>query len=171
MNKTLFEIGADMAALNDLLDELQGDVSGDGESELIDGWFTENQEALLSKLDGYGSLVMENTARADALKAEAARIADLSKAHANRAAKLKERLHYFMETQGQSKLETGRFKFTVCANPQPQLVVSAEAIDLPEQYRRIEYKADNAAIRAALADGVKLPFALLGDRGTHLRIK
>ena len=45
--------------------------------------------------------------------------------------------------------------------------------DMPEEYRiqNVTYKADDAAIRAALDAGQELPFAKLGERGTHLRVR
>ena len=46
-----------------------------------------------------------------------------------------------------------------------------DAESLPEEFRLIEYKANNEAIRKALDDGQELPFAHYGERGESIRIK
>lgn len=172
MKRTLFEIGADALALNDLLDELQGDISNDGDAEAIDEWLNETGDALAAKLDSYHGLIKEHAVRATALKAEAKAIAELAASHESRANRLKERLKYFMETQGVKKYPVSRGEFAICGNGGKQpLVVNIEPQDLPDAYRILRYEADGEAIRAALEFGLDLPFAQLQERGTHLRVR
>jgi hypothetical protein len=42
---------------------------------------------------------------------------------------------------------------------------------LPEEYKKVSFELNTAAIREALNSGVKLSFAHLGDAGSHIRIK
>jgi hypothetical protein len=172
MNQTLFDIGADMIALNNLLDELGGDVSGEGEAEEIDKWFAENAEALSEKGDGYGMLIKENAARAAVLKDEAKSLTEQAAAHEGRAGRLKDRLKYFMQEQGMKKLETKRCSFSVCANGgKTPLDIKVDGEDLPEEFRMVVYQPLTETIREALERGDVLPFAELKERGFHLRVK
>jgi hypothetical protein len=52
----------------------------------------------------------------------------------------------------------------------PPLIISVEPKDLPEDFRKVEYKANNEAIRTALEKGDAVPGAELGERGEHLTI-
>jgi hypothetical protein len=174
LNKTLYEIGEDIVALSNALDELGGDISDPEVAEAIDEWLLENRTNLAAKLDGYASLIRELEARADARKVEAKRLAELARYDENKANRLKERLRLFFEEQGMKKVETARFSLTLANNGGKIPVIVDDEIApeyLPEGYRRVKYEPDNDAIRAALERGESLPFAHLGDRGSSIRIR
>lgn len=174
MSATLFEIRDDLNALADLLAEVGGDVTEADAEAAIDAWLAETEGATKAKLDSYAALIREVETRAAGRKAEAERLAALAKADSGTVDRLKARLLWFMQDQQLDKVETERFRLTVCANggkPPVRLLVPPET--LPAEYRRekVIVSADTDTIREALEKGADLPFASLGERGVHLRIR
>jgi hypothetical protein len=169
---TLYQIGADLDALEALLFDVGGDVSEDEASEAIDAWLAESQDALKEKLDSYGALIREFESRAAARKAEADRLMVLATVDANAVKRLKDRLRWFFEARGIDKVESARFRFTLANNggkAPVDVLLPAEA--LPEWCQRVSVSADVDAIRAKLEAGEALEFAALRERGKHLRVK
>lgn len=174
MKRTLYEIGADAAALDLILDELQGDVSDVETAAVIDDWLRENTAQLETKADGYCTLISEYLARAHARQTEAVRLRDLATADENRAARLKERLHRFFEERQIAKLETPRYVIRIAKNGGLPPLIFADDLDvetLPETLRRVQITPDTRAIREAWARGETLDFVQIGERGTHLSIR
>lgn len=171
MTSTLFEIGADMRALEDLLTEAGGDVTEE-QFAAVDAWFAENAASLRGKLDGYGALIRELEGRAKIRREEAARLTALAQTDENAVKNLKSRLLYFMQEQGEAKLESNLFKFSVCANGgKAPLALACDPADVPAEYTKTQISPDVDAIRAALEAGADLDFAFLEERGCHLRVK
>lgn len=174
MSKTLFDLGADAEALDALLTELEGDISDPAVAEAIDAWLQENHDGLEKKLDGYGALIREREAKAEARKAEAARLLELSRTDENMAKRLKERLFFFFDERGVAKKETARFKFSIVSNggKLPLIIdpeTNPEEISVFLQKHTVDFDKD--AIRTALENEDVLDFARLGERGRSLRIK
>ena len=171
---TLFEIGAEIRALHDLLSETDGDIT---ESEqAIDAWLRENEVNLKQKLDSCGGLIMEFDARAKARKEEAARLSALSQADENNVERLGKRLKLFLEGIGETKVETLRFKFAVQKNGgKAALTVpfdwETEPARAPEAFQRRVIQLDREQIRIALEAGDVIEGCCIEERGTHLRIK
>jgi len=89
--------------------------------------------------------------------------------------RLKNRLKDYLEFTGRTKAhtETGR-TITVQANGGALPVITPPDIDIrgvPEQFVKVIRSLDLDAVREELKSGAELPFAQLGQRGTHLRIK
>lgn len=172
--QTLFEICADLRALENLLEEIGGDISDPEVAEAIDQWLGENSEALETKLDGYAALITERMAMSKARKEEAKRLSDLARADENFAKRLRERLQLHFEEQGIEKTETARFKFSLANNGGRVPVLLDEefpAEELPAEFQLQRIEADKDAIREALERGEVLEFARLGERGKSLRIR
>ncbi len=55
MNRTLYEIGADMGALEQLLWEAGGEITDADMEQIIDNWLDQNREDLENKLDSYAA--------------------------------------------------------------------------------------------------------------------
>lgn len=179
MNRTLYEISADLAALDALLDDLGGDVSDAAAEAAIDQWFAELGAERDRKLDAYAGLIRDCETLAEAARAESVRLAALSAQRRSKAERLKARLKYFLEQHQITKLNTERFSFNVQrngGNPPvefTQLITDVRA-QLPERFIRVipeQYEMDRSAILDALRSGEALDFARLGEKGTHLRIK
>lgn len=172
MKKTLIDIAEDVIALDDLLDELEGDVSG--QDAAVAAFLEENDRALSTKVDGYAGLISELEHRAAVRKAEAKRIADLAKAEENRARYLKQRLLHALDAMGIGRVDTDRYRVSTANNGGKIPVVCEVGVDdLPEQFVRtkIEHKPDLDALREALEQGAEVPGVRLGERGRSLRIK
>lgn len=175
---TLIHISQDMDRLDDLLTELCGDVSDAADAAIVDEWFAELAEKLQDKADDYCALITIATNRAELRKAESKRLAELARLDQNKADFLKTRLKTVMETRGIGKLETERYRISVCGNGGPIPVTINPDLDpsdnpaSPFVRTKTTYSFDIDAIRNALVAGESLgDLATLGERGTHLRIK
>lgn len=176
MSKSLFQISDDIQALDDLLLELEGEVT-DGEIEaVIDAWLAENKQALESKVDAYCWLIREREALANARTQEAQRLSDLAQADTNRVARLRGRLKVFFDLQGITKLETSSHKLTIANNGGGlPLIINpdwlADPASAPEQFHKVKIELDKQAIREAIRNNEPVDGCMVGERGTHLRIK
>ena len=176
MKKTLFDISNDALALDEILTEIEGDITDEGVAEIIDKWILENQEDWQNKADSYCALIRENEARANALDDEVKRVQALRDRHRNRAKALKERLLYFMQKHDMKQLKTNRFELSRAANGGKQSISIATGF-VPEELAIISPYRDDIprfnmdAIREALENGAELDFAKLEPRGEHLRIR
>lgn len=169
--RTLLDISDDVMALDDLLDEIGGDIT-DCEAA-IDQWFAELGIERDKKIDGYGSLIAELTNRAEIRQQRAAEMLALAELDKKKVHYLKQRLLEFFQAHNITQLHTDRFRFTRCKNGGKQPMWCEEADRLPDEYRRqvITYKPETEKIRAELECGKELGFARLLDRGEHIRIK
>ncbi len=173
--QTLWEIDANMIALDEILEENGGEISDPQVEAILDEWFAECKSDLNNKVDGYVGFIAELTARAEVRKAEADRLAFRAKVDNNLKNSLKERLKLFLEAKAMKKLETKRYKVTVAGNGgklplqlSPKMQEHPE--NLPAVYQKIQISPNTDAIRTDLEAGKPIDFASLGERGTHLRI-
>lgn len=172
---TLFEISDELAAIEELLTENDGDIS-DAAGETLEAWFDQLTDARDAKIDDYCRLIATVTARANARTEELARLGALVDTDENTIKRLKTALHNFMLEQGITKLETPLHKLTIAKNGGKAPLVIPEAwrddpASAPEQYHRPVIHLDTELIRADLAGGEEIPGCAIGERGTHLRIK
>lgn len=158
---TLLEIGSELTRLNALLDLTDGEVTPE-----IDAEIAAVLADLDGKADGYASLIRERELRSKAREEEAERLAKLATTDRNLAKSLRERLKLVMEGSGQKRIETPRFRISVCQNGGKLPIDVHEPV--PPTYCRAV--PDMEAIRHALEAGEQLQFAALGERGSHLRI-
>jgi multidrug resistance efflux pump len=86
--KSLYDLSTEMSALMDQIDETG--LTPEMESGIL-GQLTQTQAELESKADAYGCLIASLSARADARKAEADRMAALARTDVNTVSRLKER--------------------------------------------------------------------------------
>ena len=175
--QSLYEISAELRALEEAILEADGDITDEQTEQIIDAWFAEIGDRRDEKFDGYGALIRNLESRAKARKEEAARINALARPDENLAKRLKTRLKFFMENVFQvEKVETLKFRFAVQKNGGAVPVIVEDyyvenSVELPEEFRRVAFEPDLPKIREALEQGRELDFARLGERGTSLRIK
>ncbi len=170
----LFDITADMRALDDLLYECGGDVTDPKVEQAVNEWFDELETDLLGKVDNYAALITTFQARAKARQEEMERLQARVRVDENAAKSLKERLKIALQDRGIPKLETRRYRVSISKNGgkqpldihDPKAVPHKHCTHIPESW-----EPNGDAIRAALAAGEEVPGAILMDRGTHLRIK
>ena len=162
---TLLKIGSEMEAI-------LARIGDDGElPPELDAWFDQLQSDLAGKADGYAALTSELTMRAAMRREEAERLAKRAQVDDNTARRLKDRLRDFMIHHGIPHIETERYRISVAKNGGALPVkITVTAEELPLSYQQQTVAADTLAIRAALLEGKSIPGAVLGERGTHLRI-
>lgn len=105
--RTLFQLSADMAAIEDALWENGGELTPELEQAM-----QETEQGLAKKADGYYSLIHSFAAKKDVLKAEICRLTKLAKVAENAEKRVK---NYICETMGAfgiDKLEGNFVKFT-----------------------------------------------------------
>jgi hypothetical protein len=177
---TLRAIGEDLQALEDLLQEVGGDVSEADAEAAIDAWLTETTDALHKKLDRYVDLIQYMNDRAKGRKEEAARLTALAKTDENGAKYLKDRLYWFMREHGQAKLDTKfhRLSIAKAGGKAPVVITTAwtpeEAAERGYQdCVRVTYDWDKVAILKLLEDEDEtvMEIAKLGERSESVRIK
>ena len=97
---TLYELTAEMSAIEDELYESGGELTPELEQEL-----TETKESLLRKVDSYNALMQKLGAMAESAKKETERLTKLKKTAENAQKRVKERLLWNMNVFGLEKLE------------------------------------------------------------------
>jgi hypothetical protein len=168
--RTLFAISSDLEKLSELLDECDDTE----QRELIDSWFEQLGSERDRKLDNYCALIAEMEVRAEARKAEAQRLLELASSEENRAKLLKDRLKWFFETHNVKTIETARYRLTLAGNGGKAPLILKDGVsptELPKHFQKLSIEPDTSAIREALERGEELDFAVLGERGTSIRIK
>lgn len=152
--RTLYQIGGDMLALEQLLAEVGGDVTDEDAERAIDEWLAETNEALPNKLDRYAMLMREIQARAETRAAEAARLAERARLDGQNVKRMKERVKAFFLEHGLKAIDTPHFRLTLARNggKEPLVWSINSYADLPEEYRTEEtvYKPLEQAVRDAI---------------------
>ncbi len=172
IDESLYEITGNMLALEEILDEAEGDITDPEVETAVNDWFTENLEKEKGKLDGYDRLIAKWQARASSRKEEAKRLNMRARAYENRVNWLKDRVLEHLVMTGQKKVEGTLHNFRQ-QNSAPRLQldphVEEHPEELPEQFHRVVFTPDKVAIKNALKAGEELDFARL-VQGVHLRI-
>jgi hypothetical protein len=169
---TLLEIADDVRALSDLLDGLDGgEIQAGDQATALDKWFDEIGGAEKQKLDNYAALIRECELRAAVRREEKERLAKLVSAEDNKARRLKDRLKLYLEITGKKKIETDRYRISLCGiGGRAPLDKPADARALPPRFVITRYEADTDAIRAALEAGEEVDGCRLKDRGSYVKI-
>lgn len=154
--RALFSIGEDLLALEYLLLDAGGVLSPGEEEAIIDAWFAELREERNAKLDDYAALIRDTSARAAARKSEEDRMARLRAGDEGLVRKLKDRLLYFLERTGETRIDTTHFRIRR-QNNGGKLALDWKVgedryRELPEPMReeRVTYVPRQEEIRAAL---------------------
>ena len=126
-NRTLFQLTADMTAIEDALWENGGELTPELEQAL-----TETQESLVAKTDSYGALIRKFDAATVSIDAEIKRLQALKKTASNAVERLKERVLYSMENNGITKLDGTYTKFSL--RNSTRTVVNEESMLAPSLF-------------------------------------
>jgi hypothetical protein len=167
----LWEIGNELMALSSLLDESDGELPKEFE-DTLDGWFAGIGDDQADKLADYAAVIRKMQTEAAVAHAEAEQFLMKERFRLNTAERLKARIKEYMEGTNQQKCPTsdGRL-FRIQANGGKLPLLIADPKLIPDEYKYTpEPVADNEKIRQAIESGEVLPFASIGERGTHLRI-
>lgn len=172
--QTLLNIMDDFRALDDLLLEINGDISDPRVDEIVTGFLDELGGNLERKVDGYAAFITELLSRAEVREKEAERLANRVRIDRNTASFLKDRLKNALAMRGIDKLETDRYRVSIAKNGGKQPVQIPDPLAIPAEFTRTipaRTEPDVDLVRDALVSGAEVPGAILLERGTHLRIR
>jgi len=167
----LFQITDDLAALDDLLAEVGGDITDPSVAATVEAWMAELDQNLAGKVDNYAALITEIRHRSETRQAEAERLATRARIDREAADWLAERLRQALDDRGTKKIETERYAVSVVGNGGKQPLVLTGDVPADWQRTRTTVEPDRERIRASLEAGEALSFATLGDRGRRLSIR
>lgn len=172
--RTLYQIGADLLALDALLDEANGDLSDPAVEAAAAAWFDALAAEEAAKLDGWIGYVRQLEMEAAAAKAEAEQWLTRVRSREARVAWLKERLKRHLEATGRTKATTlsGRTIAVQANGGHPPVEIDAvDPYGVADRLCEVRRLIDREKVRTALLAGEGLSFARLVPRGTHLRIR
>lgn len=164
---SLFELSTEYQALLDLGD------SPDPEDQQA---FLDTLEGLDFevglKADSYAAVIAQLEGRMTTIKAEIDRLSGFLVAADNSIDRMKSALYEAMRTMDKTEIRTDLHTFKIVRNG-GKIPMTIREDDVPKEYQRTEVKSvpDKTKIREALEAGKDLPFAELGERGSHLVIK
>lgn len=183
MRKSLLDITEDVLALDDMLDECEGDVTGKAEA-IVAAYMQENDKSLEEKVEGYCLIIAEREARASARKAEAARIMKLVKADEGTVGFLRTRLFEAMQALDIVKIECATHKVSIAKNGGKRAVevLNEDALRTTPFTRDLfdqTWTLNKDRLRAALLDENQSATRKAGihscarfkPQGSHLKIK
>jgi len=171
-NQTLWNIGEQMQALDDLLADCEW--NDPKTQQTLQAWADEIGADFAIKLDNCCAFIRTLEARIDARKEEAARLAGRATVDSNNLKHLKEYVLKVMEWHKVKTIDTPRFKVTARANggKQPlECLVKPEDLPPELQIRNEEIKANIDEIRRLLEAGTLVGGCRLLPRGTSLSVK
>ncbi len=171
----LWEIAADVLALDALIEEVDGDLTDPRVEAAWLAWMGENDGNEGRKIDGYVNWIRFKESQAMAAKAEAVRYAKIMKTCENIVAWQEKRLKDYLILTKRDKIltETGR-TVAIVKNGGVQALDIASDLDpatLDPQFVRIVREVNTEAVRKHVEEYGALPFATLKPRGTSLRIR
>lgn len=141
--KTLFQLSADMAAVEDALWENGGELTEELAAQL-----QETEQSLVKKTDGYISLLQSLSAQESMMKVQKDRYAKLEKIAANAQKRIREHLKFNMDAFGIEKLEGTIGKVTR---------TKSSAVEVNEEEMLAPYILVLESIRSTLPSYIQLP--------------
>lgn len=157
--------------LHDAFTESEGVVTPELSAKLEE--FEALEDAFGDKVDAIAAVIRENEEMGKSRKANAARILGLAKQNESTVARLKDYLLFNMEQLGKTKVETEQGVAMVVNNSVAPVIYEEnfDADGLPERFLKVSVSVDAKAVSEALRGGENLPFARLGERGKHVRLR
>ena len=169
---TLYQFGADLAALDDLLYECGGDVTDPAVCAAVEAWQNELHAGRAEKLDGVWGYLRQNEMEIAALGEDIAAATAKKRSRQARSDAVKAMVRVHMDRAGERTLTSAKgVTFRVVGNGGAAPLLVPDADRVPVEFLKTTVSVDNDKIRAALAAGAALDFAALDDRGNSLRIK
>jgi hypothetical protein len=175
MGRDLYKIGEDLQALQNLIEEVDGDVSDEDVEEALDSWMAELESDQNNKISNYCKLIRSLEYDIENAEAEAKRLEKSAKTLNSRVKHLKNRLMNYLILHGIPKIKAGVFTVTVAKNGGKAPLVypsiwEEEPASAPERFHRRIIKLDVESIRASLEAGESIDDCRIDERKTHLKI-
>ena len=148
--------------------DVPDDELSDEQRETLCAYLDELGDQEASKVDSFGQFIRIESARAEALKAEATRLASKARTAAGRIAFLKAKYLDAMQRNGLQNVRGQVYALSVRATD--VVTITNEAM-LPERYvvEKTTIMPDKLAIKDALKKGEAIPGAIL-DKSYSLRV-
>lgn len=160
---TLYELTGEYLALMSALEE--------GDESMVDDLLM-IEDDIEHKAENYAKVIRNLEAELEALKAEEKRLMERRRIGEKSLDRIKAALKGAMEITGKTDFKSGIFKFKIVRNGgKAPLVNVPDPADLPDDLRKVEYKADSDAIREYIETTGDLSYGEIGERGTRLSIK
>lgn len=154
--RKLYEIGADLEALSEMMTDLDGEIPEGEIGAAIEEWFDRLGEERDEKIRRYCALIEMMIFSAEACAEEVRRLGKLKRANENGALQLKDRLKQFFEQHGIQKLDLGTFRPRIQVNGSAPLIVpqpwATEPASAPEAFHKVAIELNTQAVREALAE-------------------
>lgn len=128
------------------------------------------EEEFEGKAEMVAAYISELEADEAGMKAEIDRLSERKRVLTAKIDNLKDYLRQNMLASGKTNIKGKLFSITL-GKPSPVLDVLVPVEQLPEQYRVINFSADNAAIKAALKAGTEIKGCAITDGKPKLIIK
>lgn len=151
-----------------LLEQL---YDGDVDEEALLDTLESIEGSIEVKAENYAKVIKELQATSERIKAEEERIAKRRKSIESNIAFMKNTLQHAMEVVGVAKIKSDLFTISIQQNggkAPMKLLVNVDS--LPEEYKHVNYSADNDKLREWAEKG-DCPYAVLEDRGKSIRIR
>ncbi|MBQ1483869.1 MAG: siphovirus Gp157 family protein [Eubacterium sp.] len=149
---TLYELTDQMYALLLKLEEIPPEDPE--ERETWEAAIRDTMEMLADdfaeKAEGYGQVMKQLQADAEAVKAEKMRLARRQQALENNIERMREAIKRAMLITDQKRVKTDLFSFSV--SPRLDLVIDADVEEIPDDLVRVKAEPDKAAIKAFLKE-------------------
>lgn len=110
-----------------------------------------------NKVEGYIKVIKNLDADIEARKNEMDRLKKLNDADKSKRDHMKSKLEESMELTGHDRVDTTLFKVSFRRSK----AVEVDMVLLPDEYKKVEYKADKTALKRLLADGQEIAGATL----------
>lgn len=110
-----------------------------------------------NKVEGYVKVIKNLDADIEARKNEIDRLKKLNDADKAKKNRMKTTLEESMELTGNDRVDTTLFKVSFRRSK----AVEVDMVLLPDEYKKVEYKADKMALKRLLADGQEIAGATL----------
>jgi hypothetical protein len=160
-NLSLFDIGVEFYALNELVNEIDFDEET-GEiidnTDLIEQLFMDVAGELSYKLDNTMYIIKETEGKADLIGKEIKRLQAKKKAMENKATRLRELMLNAIKVAGQEKIKTVAHSFSIRKSKAVN-IINEDVIS--REFMRIKREVDKSKIKKVLADGGSVEGATL----------
>lgn len=171
--RTLFDIGRDWAAFDELIEELGGDISHPDVELAVTEWFAELSYDEGAKLDNWIGYIRQLEMEAAVAKSESDQFARKAKTREQRIAFLKHRMKLHLELGGRKEVTTPTGRRVYIQTNSSSGLIYADDLNLdqvPEEFVVVRREVHENSVKAALKEGRQLEFARFAERGSHLRI-
>lgn len=150
---SLYNITTEQLRINELLEELEGELTPEIEEALII-----NEDNFLAKSEGYIESIAYFKAKQEAADVRIKEYQRIKRIAENAEKRLKERMQWAMEVLGRDKVEVGLHKMSLRSS---QAVNITNEAHIPNQYIKVETKIDKESLKRDLKAGLVIEGAEL----------